>query len=286
MADLPDYYTQAQISEAEAASFKGGAIAGRPLIPKARDLYFAVDEGILYYCIVDGAWEDITYACLLLAGGAMTGDIAMGGNWVTGLADPALAQDAATMAYVLAGLALYLPLAGGTMAGNIIMGGNKLTGLGAGVAAGESVRYEQLELATKEFFVPVFGGTSIVAQGALVDGGGDTALMMLLVPQDFTALTSIEIIFLPKETGASMHFTINTRYGAYNGGEDYNVHGEAEPNRDIEATVADQNLPHSIADLVDLSPMVAGDLLYVSVDYSATVVDSNAWVRGIRLNYT
>ncbi|GAH63682.1 unnamed protein product, partial [marine sediment metagenome] len=39
-------------------------------------------------------------------------------------------------------VAVALALAGGTMAGNIIMGGNKLTGLAAGVAAGESVRYE------------------------------------------------------------------------------------------------------------------------------------------------
>lgn len=40
----------------------------------------------------------------------------------------------------------FLPLAGGTMSGNIAMGGNILTGLGAGAAAGNSVRYEQVKV--------------------------------------------------------------------------------------------------------------------------------------------
>ncbi|GAI33111.1 unnamed protein product, partial [marine sediment metagenome] len=192
MADLPDYYTQAQISEAEAASFKGGLLANRSLTPVSRDIYLATDELQLFYCVADGAWVDVTHACLLLAGGAMTGDIAMGGNRVTGLADPALAQDAATRFYVLAQAALHLALAGGTMAGNIIMGGNKLTGLGAGVAAGDSVRYEQLVQPTKEFFVPVtFGDTAAIDKQerfacVYVMGAGKFAYMTFAVPADFT----------------------------------------------------------------------------------------------------
>ncbi|GAI03740.1 unnamed protein product, partial [marine sediment metagenome] len=147
MADLPDYYTQAQISEAEAASFKGGLDANKSLTPVSRQIYYATDFKILHVCVVDGEWININALYLLLAGGTMTGAIAMGANKITGLANPTLNQDAATRAYVLAQKALCLLLTGGTMSGNIVMGGNKLTGLGAGVAAGESVRYEQLPTA-------------------------------------------------------------------------------------------------------------------------------------------
>ncbi|MBA7579993.1 hypothetical protein ES708_21879 [subsurface metagenome] len=330
MADLPDYYTQAQISEAEAASFKGGLLANRSLTPVSRDIYLATDTLQLFYCVADGFWVDVTHACLLLAGGIMTGAIDMGANQINNMADPALAQDAATMAYVLARAALYLPLAGGTMtgaidmganqinnmadpavaqdaatrayvlaraalylplaggtmAGNIIMGGNKLTGLGAGVAAGESVRYEQLPVPTKEFFVPVLTGTDLEYLGARVDGPADEGDLALLVPQDFTALTALEVIFHPMETGASMNFVIATYYGAYNGGESYQVHFETEDPRDIGATVTGENLAHSISDLVDLGPLAAGDLLFVRVVYDAAVIDSNSRVAGLRLKYT
>jgi hypothetical protein len=67
---------------------------------------------------------------LALAGGTMSGAIAMGTNKITGLGDPTLAQDAATKTYVDTGLALKLNLAGGTMSGAIAMGTNKITGLG------------------------------------------------------------------------------------------------------------------------------------------------------------
>ncbi|GAI79508.1 unnamed protein product, partial [marine sediment metagenome] len=56
MADLPDYYTQAQISEAEAASFKGGLDDNKSDTPVSRQIYFGTDTGILYVCIADGFW--------------------------------------------------------------------------------------------------------------------------------------------------------------------------------------------------------------------------------------
>ena len=140
--------------------------------------------------------------------------------------------------------------------------------------------------ATREFFVPIAGGTDIVYQGALINGGADFAVMHLLVPHDFTGITNIEVIFTPTETGASMNFVIQTFYGAYNGGEDWNVHTETADPRDIGATVADQNLAHSISDLVNVAALAVGDLLTVRVAFDAAAVDSNAYVKGLRFKYT
>lgn len=61
---------------------------------------------------------------LPLAGGTMTGNIDMDGNFIVGLVDPVNADDAANKGYVDAGLALKLNLAGGTMSGDIDMDGN------------------------------------------------------------------------------------------------------------------------------------------------------------------
>ncbi len=67
---------------------------------------------------------------LALAGGTMSGAIAMGTSKITGLGNPTLAQDAATKTYVDTADALKLDLAGGTMSGAIAMGTSKITGLG------------------------------------------------------------------------------------------------------------------------------------------------------------
>jgi len=60
---------------------------------------------------------------LPLAGGTMSGAIAMGSNKITGLGTPTAGTDAATKAYA----DTMLPLAGGTMTGNIVLGSNKAT---------------------------------------------------------------------------------------------------------------------------------------------------------------
>jgi hypothetical protein len=67
---------------------------------------------------------------LALAGGTMTGAIAMGTSKITGLGDPTNNQDAATKVYVDTADALKLNLSGGTMSGAIAMGTSKITGLG------------------------------------------------------------------------------------------------------------------------------------------------------------
>ena len=67
---------------------------------------------------------------LALAGGTMTGAIAMGTNKITGLGTPTANQDAATKTYVDTADALKLSLSGGTMTGAIAMGTAKITGMG------------------------------------------------------------------------------------------------------------------------------------------------------------
>jgi hypothetical protein len=67
---------------------------------------------------------------LPLAGGTMSGDIAMGANKITGVGAPTTNTDAATKLYVDTADALKLNLAGGTMSGAIAMGGSKITGVG------------------------------------------------------------------------------------------------------------------------------------------------------------
>ena len=63
---------------------------------------------------------------LPLAGGTMSGPIAMGTNKITGLGTPTTTGDAATKDYA----DTKLPLAGGTVTGPIAMSTNKITGLG------------------------------------------------------------------------------------------------------------------------------------------------------------
>ena len=64
---------------------------------------------------------------LPLAGGTMSGAIAMGTNKITGMGDPTANQDAATKAYVDTQDATKLSKSGGTMTGAIDMGANKIT---------------------------------------------------------------------------------------------------------------------------------------------------------------
>ena len=149
------------------------------------------------------------------------------------------------------------------------------------------IQYDQaIADQTRQFFVPVFGGTTVTLEGASVAGGVDEAWMKLLILEDFAAITDIEVVFLPLETGASMNFVITTAWGAYDGGELYNVHTETVDPRNIGATTTNQNLDHSISDMVDIVALAVDDLLSVRVLYDAAVIDSNAKVRGLRIKYT
>ena len=83
------------------------------------------------------SFANIDAAALLLAGGTLSGALAMGSNKITGLAAGTTAGDAVRYEQALL-------LAGGTMSGNINANGNKVTGLAAATTNGDAVRYEQL----------------------------------------------------------------------------------------------------------------------------------------------
>jgi hypothetical protein len=95
---------------------------------------------------------------LPLAGGTMTGAIAMGSAKITGLADPTSAQDAATKTYVDTADALKLSLTGGTMSGAIAMGTNKITGVGNPTLAQDA--------ATKDYVDDILGSATSAATSA------------------------------------------------------------------------------------------------------------------------
>jgi 6-phosphogluconolactonase (cycloisomerase 2 family) len=95
---------------------------------------------------------------LPLAGGTMTGAIAMGTSKITGLGDPTAAQDAATKAYVDTQDATKLALAGGTMSGAIAMGTNKITGVGDPTLAQDA--------ATKAYTDSILGSATSAADSA------------------------------------------------------------------------------------------------------------------------
>jgi trimeric autotransporter adhesin len=95
---------------------------------------------------------------LPLAGGTMTGAIAMGTAKITGLGNPTSAQDAATKTYVDTADALKLNLTGGTMSGAIAMGTNKITGVGNPTLAQDA--------ATKTYVDDILGSATSAATSA------------------------------------------------------------------------------------------------------------------------
>jgi len=95
---------------------------------------------------------------LPLAGGTMTGAIAMGTSKITGLGNPTSAQDAATKTYVDTADALKLNLTGGTMSGAIAMGTNKITGVGDPTLAQDA--------ATKAYTDSILGSATSAADSA------------------------------------------------------------------------------------------------------------------------
>ena len=75
---------------------------------------------------------------LPLAGGTMTGAIAMSTNKITGAGDPTAAQDVATKVYTDTQRDTRVAKAGDTMSGNLAMGSNKVTGLAAPTDANDA----------------------------------------------------------------------------------------------------------------------------------------------------
>ena len=119
-----------------------------------------------------GAAAAAAAASLPLAGGTMSGAIAMGANKVTGLTNGSGAQDAAAFGQIAAATALDLPLAGGTMSGPIAMGTSKITGLGNGSGAQDAAAFGQVPVAdaTAADLQPV-GTAAAGSNGKWADSG-------------------------------------------------------------------------------------------------------------------
>ena len=97
---------------------------------------------------------------LPLAGGTMSGALAMGTSKITGLGTPTAGTDAATKAYVdgPSGAGAKLNLSGGTMSGVLAMGANKITGVSDPTQAQDA--------ATKAYIDTTFGSTTAAATSA------------------------------------------------------------------------------------------------------------------------
>ena len=100
---------------------------------------------------------------LPLAGGTMTGAIAMSTNKITGVGDPTAAQDAATKNYTDT---TFLGLAGGTMTGAIAMGTSKITGLGTPTADADA--------STKKYVDDITGSLIDAAASAAAAAASET----------------------------------------------------------------------------------------------------------------
>ena len=95
---------------------------------------------------------------LPLAGGSLSGILAMGNNKITGLANPVATQDAATKAYADANDILNLSKTGGTLSGPLAMGNNKITDVGTPTA--------NKDAASKEYVDVILGSATVAASSA------------------------------------------------------------------------------------------------------------------------
>ena len=105
-------------------------------------------------------------AKLPLAGGTMSGAIAMGTSKITGLGTPTAGTDAATKTYVDGVGDAKLALAGGTMTGNIVMGANKVTSTATPTASSD--------LTTKTYVDSILGSATSAATSAAAAATSET----------------------------------------------------------------------------------------------------------------
>jgi|11BtaG_2_1085332.scaffolds.fasta_scaffold03487_4 hypothetical protein len=103
-------------------------------------------------------------AKLPLAGGTMSGAIAMGTAKITGLGDPTANQDAATKKYTTD---TFLPLAGGTLTGAVAAGSNKITATYTPSASSD--------LTTKTYVDGIVGSSTAAATSATAAASSATA---------------------------------------------------------------------------------------------------------------
>jgi len=135
---------------------------------------------------------------LPLAGGTMTGAIAMGTSKITGLGDPTANQDAGTKLYIDTADALKLNLSGGTLTGDLILNTTTALKIPAGTTAQRpSAATGQLRWNTSDGALEVYNGSAWTAVGTgssnkildtFTGDGSTTAYTLSVTPANEDAL--------------------------------------------------------------------------------------------------
>jgi hypothetical protein len=133
---------------------------------------------------------------LPLAGGTMSGAIAMGTNKITGVGDPTNPQDASTKAYS----DLKLPLTGGTLSGALAMGANKITGVGNPTNAQDVVTKNYLD-------TTVLAPSNLT--GPITSSGAATSIASQTGTGTKFVVDTSPTIITPTLSGATVAGTIN-----------------------------------------------------------------------------
>ena len=137
-------------------------------------------------------------AKLPLAGGTMTGAIAMGTAKITGLGDPTANQDAGTKLYIDTADALKLNLSGGTLTGDLILNTTTALKLPVGTTAQRpSAATGQMRWNTSDGALEVYNGSAWTAVGTgssnkildtFTGDGSTTAFTLTVTPANEDAL--------------------------------------------------------------------------------------------------
>ena len=137
-------------------------------------------------------------AKLPLAGGTMTGAIAMGTAKITGLGDPTANQDAGTKTYIDTADALKLNLSGGTLTGDLILNTTTALKLPVGTTAQRpSAATGQMRWNTSDGALEVYNGSAWTAVGTgssnkildtFTGDGSTTAFTLTVTPANEDAL--------------------------------------------------------------------------------------------------
>lgn len=163
------------------------------------------------------------------------------------------------------------------------MAGFILTGLGAGAAAGQSARFEQLP---KELWSPATlagGGGVLTAYHeypvAVLTGAAEKAYMGFRCPVDFTAFVIAKIIVIPRATKAAADW--DTAVGFAQEGEDKDINDASEAAATYNVT-DDQLFGVDVSGI--LAAMTAGD--NAGLQLTQTGALDNVDVLGFYMTYT
>ena len=142
------------------------------------------------------------------------------------------------------------------------------------------------QLPTKEIFVPAFGTDNMFTtyaswSGIMVDTNVDAAYMKILIPHDFNAVVSLDVVMIPYATLASMSFYVAANWAFPGTGDQTNQENNWHA---AESTVFHQLTEVDIRNCVDTFPLQANQYLGIMV-VRQVGNNTNALVLGIKLRY-